>query len=174
VEIRVAIDPQDPRILYSWDGKGNLLKSLDGGATWATLPLPNGADDLLSLRRLIVDPAAPRTLYAVAFSIFYEQTSLLKSTDGGLTWARAEQGLPPGSDLRDLAFDQERPATLYAATNRGVFVSNDAGGRWLSLTKKGLTNRDVVRVSVDPYDPATIYAGTRGDGGLFVITRSDR
>lgn len=174
LRIEITIDPQDPRILYSWDGKGNLLKSIDGGATWATLPLPNGVDDLLSLRRLVIDPTAPQTLYAVAFSIFFEQASLIRSTDGGLTWARVEQGLPPGTDIRDLALDPERPSTLYAATNRGVFVSNDAAGRWLALTKKGLTNRDVVWVSVDPYDPATIYAGTRGDGGLFVLTRSDR
>ncbi|HKH46675.1 MAG TPA: hypothetical protein VKM72_18610 [Thermoanaerobaculia bacterium] len=174
VEMGITIDPQDPRVLYAPDGLGNLLKSTDRGATWTTLPVRGIDLELPIFSRLVIDPAAPQTLYAIASSLYSDQSALIKSTDGGVTWVREEQGLPLGTEIRDLAIDPERTATLYAATNRGVFVSDDAGAHWLSLPKKGLTNRDVVRVSLDPFDPATIYAGTRGDGGLFVLTRSVR
>lgn len=174
VEMGITLDPQDPRILYAPDGQGNLVKSTDRGATWTPLPVRGIDLEIPIVSRLVIDPAAPQTLYAVAISLYGGQSALLKSADGGITWSQTEQGLPPGTEVRDLAIDPERTATLYAATNRGVFVSEDAGAHWLSLPKKGLTNRDVVRVSLDPFDPATIYAATRGDGGLFVITRSDR
>jgi len=126
------------------------------------------------LKKIWGDPVWSKVIAAGILAAVAATVALIKSTDGGTTWARAEQGLPPGTEVRDLAIDPERTATHYAATNRGVFVSEDAGAHRLSLTKKGLTNRDVVRVSLDPFDPATIYAGTRGDGGLFVITRSLR
>ena len=98
---------------------------------------------------------------------------MIKSVDGGISWTLAAKELPPAALVRDLAIDPERPATLYAATSQGVFVSEDGAQHWSSLSK-GLTSLDVQRISLDPFSPATLYAGTHGDGGLFVFTRPGR
>jgi photosystem II stability/assembly factor-like uncharacterized protein len=173
VGTRVVVDPSNPDVLYAPDTTGRLLKSTDGGATWTLQPVRDIGLSVPSLATLLIDPTAPQTLYAAAYSWVNSTSALIKSTDGGHTWTRAEQGFPPGTEIRDLALDPENPATLYAATSRGIYLSEDTGAHW-TLFSEGLTNRDAVRVRVDPFDPATIYAGTKGDGGLFVITRSGR
>ncbi len=168
----ITVDPQDPRVLYVPDLRERLLKSTDRGATWTARPVEVAGLPLPRLSRLVIDPASPQTLYAFAYSSQFDIRTVVKSTNGGQSWAKISQRLPE-ADYRDLVLDPERPATLYLATSEGVFVSEDAGARWSTLSK-GLTNRDVYRVQVDPFDHATIYAGTEGDGGLFVLTRSDR
>ncbi|RCK71847.1 MAG: hypothetical protein ANABAC_2670 [Anaerolineae bacterium] len=56
----VAIDPNDPSILYASSDDGVLFKSTDGGATW---------DDIVffqyqvSLTALAIDPQASTTIY---------------------------------------------------------------------------------------------------------------
>jgi photosystem II stability/assembly factor-like uncharacterized protein len=167
----LVIDPADPRVLYL----APLLKSTDGGATWKLLqvridPVPGRG----SVARLVVDPADSQTLYAAAHFSGYPDM-VVKSTDGGHSWASAGQGLPqsPSVSVRDLALDRARPATLYAATSQGVYLSDDGGEHWSPLSS-GLTKRNIWTISLDPFDPATLYAGTEGDGGLFVLTRSDR
>jgi photosystem II stability/assembly factor-like uncharacterized protein len=166
----IVIDPRDPRILYVPDSQGRLLKSTDRGVTWTVLPVKGIGQSVLL--RLVIDPTAPQTLYAAVYSYRDGRGSAIRSTDGGRTWARVSQRLQ-AADIRDLALDRERPTTLYLATSEGVFISEDAGARW-SPFSKGLTSRDVYRIQVDLLDSATIYAGTRGDGGLFVLTRSNR
>jgi photosystem II stability/assembly factor-like uncharacterized protein len=169
--IRVAIDPRDPQVLYVSSIAKGLLKSTDRGATWTIVAA--GAASFPSpglVLRLVPDTSERDTLYAIAFSPLDLTQTVLKSVNGGSSWTFAVKGLPPGVLVQDLAIDPERPATLYAATSQGVFVSEDGAGRWSSLSK-GLTSLDVLRISLDPFDPATIYAGTHGDGGLFVLTR---
>jgi photosystem II stability/assembly factor-like uncharacterized protein len=63
---------------------------------------------------------------------------------------------PAGGSIRALAIDPRTPATLYAATQKGVFKSIDGGGHW-STTNPG---RSIVVLAIDPQAPATIYAGT--------------
>jgi photosystem II stability/assembly factor-like uncharacterized protein len=172
--VRVVIDPRDPQVLYVSSSTKGLLKSTDRGATWTIVAA--GGSSLPSpglVLRLSLDPSARETLYAVAYSPLDLTQTVLKSVNGGSSWTFAVKGLPPAAVVRDLAIDPERLATLYAATSQGVFVSEDGAGHWSSLSK-GLTSLDVLRISLDPFDPATIYAGTHGDGGLFVLTRPGR
>lgn len=170
----IAIDPVDPRVLYLADSKGRLIKSVDRGASWTDLTVrPAALGERGFVSRVVIDPASTTTLYAVAYFSAANLQTVVKSTDGGQTWARADQGVPRTAFVRDLSLDPSRPATLYAATRQGVFVSEDGGAHWSSLSD-GLTNRDVLRVRLDPFDPATLYAATEEDGGLFVLTRSGR
>jgi len=163
----LVVDPTDPRVLYLGHASSALFKSIDRGATWKAL---GGAGNI---SRLVIDPSAPQTLYAIAHFPSTAVETVEKSADGGLTWTLAARGLPAGIELRDLALDEGRPLTLYLATARGVFVTDDGGDHWTPLMK-GLTKRNIWTIRIDPFDPATIYAGTEADGGLFVLTRSDR
>jgi photosystem II stability/assembly factor-like uncharacterized protein len=159
----LAIDPADSRIIYLGHAWSPLYKSSDRGATWKSL------DGAGRVSRLVIDPSVPRTLYAIAQ--FYGTVE--KSVDGGRTWTSAAQGLPAGIALHDLTLDARHPLTLYLATSRGVFVTGDGGDHWSPLMN-GLTKRNVWTIRIDPFDPATLYAGTEGEGGLFVLTRPDR
>jgi len=174
----VAVDPQNPEILYvtggfpsgSYPPAANLLKSTDRGKTWKEISILGGTQ---FVSQLLVHPQGGGLLYAALSRYLYLQPTLAKSTDGGEHWEEADSGLPlqvNGLAL-DVALDPTRRSTLYAATDQGLFVSDDGGGLWTPLGE-GLPTPQVSQVLVDPFDPATIYAGTIANGGLFVLTRS--
>jgi len=52
---------------------------------------------------------------------------------------------------------------IYAGTNGfGIYKSTDGGASW-SAINAGLTNLAVTSIVVDPNNPSTLYAGTRGE-----------
>jgi photosystem II stability/assembly factor-like uncharacterized protein len=101
----VAIDPQDPNVVYAGVGddvgaEGDLFKSTDRGVSWVSLlPHPYAIDSILT------DPSNPGTIYVI------QEGSLTKSMDGGQTWVALDLG--PGRDtFGPLVMDPQDSATL--------------------------------------------------------------
>jgi photosystem II stability/assembly factor-like uncharacterized protein len=145
-----------------------LFKSVDGGDTWnepvvSFNDYPFGRADIL--RRLVIDPRNPDTVYAVV-DHNNDYIELFGSTDGGVTW-KILKGF-----VSDVAIDPRDPNALYAATEvyfgpNGVITSTDGGTNWEPL-KEGFPRSAFFRILViDPQD--TIYAGTTA--GLFALRR---
>jgi photosystem II stability/assembly factor-like uncharacterized protein len=128
------------------------------GRTWQSINPPEK-----SVVSLAVAPDDPKQLYAGTAS-----TGLYRSTDGGKTWERAEQGLYmiPGVPLRITAVtvDQQDPYRVVAAAsygvgsriaNEGLYESQDAGHTWRrlagieSLVTQLTANQDVVYAATD-------------------------
>ena len=55
---------------------------------------------------------------------------VMKSTDGGQTWAPVMSGLDPRSEFYTLIIYPPDHDTLFLSTSRGVYASLDAGERW--------------------------------------------
>src|SRR5207237_8521707 len=57
---------------------------------------------------------------------------IFKTTDLGRTWKRISEGLPRSSlgFVHVVREDPVRRGTLFAGTERGVYVTFDDGGRW--------------------------------------------
>lgn len=164
----VAVDPQNPNIVYAGTADGDnggsgLWKSTDGGVSWTNL----GAADVYATA---IDPRNPGTIYAVW------NGSLAKSTDGGQTW-NADFGLglwPVGP----LVIDPQNSATIYCVGYDGttrrdeIFRSTDAGASWTEVGGSGPSGSGlrgfVNSLTLDPQDPRTLHAAT--DSGLFAIT----
>lgn len=131
----------------------------DAGDAWQKLEaLPDLAISLA------VAPDDPRTLYAGTVS-----TGVYKSTDGGQTWSRLDNGLAliPGAALRvtALAVDEQNPERVVAAVAyglgsqlapEGVYESSDAGQRWTKLM-----DLDSVATQLT-IERGVIYAATAG------------
>ncbi|HEY8062422.1 MAG TPA: glycosyl hydrolase, partial [Gemmatimonadales bacterium] len=60
---------------------------------------------------------------------------LYKTTDYGATWRKIVDGIPPTEFTRAIREDLVRPGLLYAATERSIYVSYDAGDHWQSLKR---------------------------------------
>ncbi|MEE8124642.1 MAG: hypothetical protein V3T42_02390 [Nitrospirales bacterium] len=56
-----------------------------------------------------------------------------------------------------------KPNIVYVATDEAVYKSNDTGVTWKRLGGE-LTRTRVISLAIDPNLPATIFAGTMGDG----------
>ena len=120
---------------------GSVLKSADGGATWTTAYggqlTPLAAPFALTAAGTAPDAATVYASFAVT-----GVGSLVRSDDGGGTWAKVDGGAPPvdGPWLATaLATNPAQPAWVYAAvsgstggaaTPGGVFASPDRGQSW--------------------------------------------
>ncbi len=142
----LRVDPTDPFRLWGSAGSFSssnpfpvtnavpLLRSTDGGDSWATVPTPDLGCLLFDLR---FAPSSPSTLYVAGAKSddsvnFCKLTnpSLFRSTDDGATWTEADAGLG-GHSVTALAVDPLDPRLVYAGTG-GEYVFDNGDGVWKS------------------------------------------
>jgi hypothetical protein len=176
-------------------GGGKLLRSLDGGGNWSdvyTIPPWTGSYFDGYIRSLAASATDPGTLYA-GIDGQCQGGGILKSSDDGASWSLLDllSSIPDPFDpcandpdchatieiwpdpcplpkVRAIVSDPLRPATLYAGTNRGLWISTDNGARWRDKNLR-LDNYDIQALVAAPGTQTTLYAGTSG-GGVYKLT----
>jgi len=118
--------PGDPNTLYASGhpaagGNLGLIASSDGGKTW--IEVSPGLNGPVDFHQMTVSLADPRVIYGL-------YGDLQVSRDAGQTWA--EVG-PVADGVIDLAASARDADILYAATERSLLVSLDAGKSWRAL-----------------------------------------
>jgi photosystem II stability/assembly factor-like uncharacterized protein len=160
----VALSPTFARdgLALAATGAG-LFRSTDGGETWAAVHA--GMDDPLLLTVAFAPPNADGSATA------YVTTAtgrLYTSSDGGKQWQEVVAWAGLGVAVA-LAFSPDYAAdgTLFAATNEGVFRSQDHAQRWESSTF-GLHDLDVLCLAVAPdfASNEVLWAGA-AQGGFY-------
>ncbi len=157
----LAVDPQDPKIIYvGIDGDpsggkngGGIFKSEDGGATWKQLANQPGSRRMYF--GLAVDPTDSRRIF---WGSCGAKGGVYRSADSGATWQNV------------FAKDEwifnvmVSPAGVVYCSGKNLWRSTDHGATWKQLTN--LTNNwTVVGIEVDPRDAKTIWiSATTWDG----------
>jgi len=113
-----------------------------------------------NVRTLTVDPNAPQKIYAGT-----AQGNVFVSADAAQSWTEHSVGLPVLDAISDLEFDGPGKR-LYAATAKGLFVSDDGAQHWTSLhtAASGLPIDQYTTLAFDLHAPTVIYAGTATHG----------
>ena len=147
---KIVVDPRDSDIvlvaaqgpLWASGGDRGLFRTSDGGTTW---DLVLEIDENTGVTDLLMDPRNPDLLYAAAYQRRRHVWTLInggpgsgiyKSLDGGVSWKKANKGLPSGDKGRiGLAMSPQNPNVLYATVEAadgksGFFRSDDRGERW--------------------------------------------
>lgn len=120
--------------------------SFSQGQSWRTvLPLREGVFDVAF---------RGTTAYAGA-----ETNGVFKSTDGGVNWSLASNGIVP-TRITDLTFTAEPAPTLLAATGGGAYRSTDNGRTWAPVRIAEIAF--VYTVAADPVRPPIVWLGTGG------------
>ncbi len=149
------------------DNRG-IFRSQDGGKTWKKV-YANDAN--FGVVDMCTDPDHPSTIYA---AIYYGETGsgpskvaatsdIIKSTDGGATWAPLEsKGLPDKARGR-LGISVAAGSSghrLYAIVEQGFFRSDDGGANWYQSTKdpRLLGSPYFSRIFSDTHNPDVLYA----------------
>lgn len=139
-----------------WLACGNgVMRSTDGGTRWR---ITTGWQITEALK-VSADPKSPSTVYAAtAYGIF-------KTTNKGENWEQMNIGLALPFTA-DVLVDRSNSSHVLAATEEGLYASNDGGRVW---KLSGLKGKGVRTMAQDPLNPRILMAGTEEDG----VFRSD-
>ncbi|MEJ2584433.1 MAG: glycosyl hydrolase [Robiginitalea sp.] len=178
---RIVVHPDNPDLvwvaaqgaLHGPTQERGILKSTDGGATWKKGLFVN---DLTGCSDLSIDVHNPKVLYAAMWEHIRKPwkvisggpgSGMYKSTDGGETWFKIEEGLPEEKGKMAVAVSRANPNRLYAVVESdsqkekgGLFVSKDAGDSWTRVSgDHRLIQRAwyYIEVTADPNDEHTVY-----------------
>jgi photosystem II stability/assembly factor-like uncharacterized protein len=194
---RIAVHPRDPKTAYVaaagdlWrpGGERGLYKTSDGGATWkAVLTAPAPYGDRVGACEVTLDPVDPETVYAALYARRRTPWSfasgpaategkdvggIFKSTDGGATWRKLANGLPPATGRIGIDVSRKNPRIVYAVVQSleggtndsagvrsrkgGVFRSDDGGESWTRTSPLNPRPFYFSQIRVDPENEQRIY-----------------
>lgn len=145
-----------PSVLYAGVFQG-VYKSTDGGQTWRRVSQAI-KPQILSLAG---DPGDPQTLYAgTTPNSDTPVGGVFKTTNGGRTWRHLTL---PNHSVTALAISPAAPATVWAGTDAGLYVSRDAGASWSLI--EAIPPSFFTALAAHPTRGGTLYAS--GQTGLF-------
>jgi photosystem II stability/assembly factor-like uncharacterized protein len=183
-----TVDPKNNDIVYaaaeisSWSGgrpgrngrefdltRGVVYKTMDGGRNWKAVWRGENL-----ARYIWIDPRNTNVLY-ISTGIFDREANnsdpikgipggegILKSTDGGKTWKRVNNGLK-NLYVGTLFMHPTNPNILLAGTgniqyaeNSGVYLTTDGGTNWVHVLRDQIINSVEIAVS----NPSIVYAGS--------------
>ncbi|MBK8246812.1 MAG: hypothetical protein IPK85_05370 [Gemmatimonadetes bacterium] len=130
----IAFHPTDPRTIYL-GSQGGVWKTTNGGNTWTAL---TDAQCTTSIGAVVVDPVTPTIVYAGtgdARSFVQAGCGVLRSTDGGNTWAPPQGIELQGAYTYHMAIDRATAGSINStrvlvATHRGLYTSVNSGQSW--------------------------------------------
>lgn len=141
----------EPSALYwSEDGgrhwhEASALRQLPSAPTWSFPPRPWTSH----VRAIALSPHDPGLVL-----VGIELGGILRSTDGGMTWADQRPGCY--LDCHALLLHPAMPELVFEAAGGGVARSEDAGDTWHTVNE-GLDCRYVWAVASPPDDPTTWF-----------------
>ena len=168
--LSLTVDPANPNIVWAGSASGGLWKSTTGGTGSNAWSYVNTGFNALSISAIALDPANSNIIYIGTGEISTYQRPLigtpgarasygmgiLKSSDGGITWAQT--GLtwtfPEITAIQKIVINPLNSQTLFTATSEGVFKSLDAGVSW-TKSNQTLMAMDVV---MNPNDTTVLFS----------------
>jgi photosystem II stability/assembly factor-like uncharacterized protein len=143
----VAVDPSDGNHILIGAAGGGVWETRDRGDSWA--PRSDGQPSLAT-GAIGFDPSNPMTAYAgTGEGNFFRRlgAGLLRSVDGGATWAVHATAPFMGRGFYDLIVDPLDGNHLLAALDNGLFESTDGGVTWTA-------RRNVATFDLSVHPPA--------------------
>jgi photosystem II stability/assembly factor-like uncharacterized protein len=160
----IAVCKNNPDIVYVATGDSDgtpssggewysigIIKTTDGGVTWAKTGITRELANGYLINRLLVDPTNDNIVIAGAADGIY------KSADGGVTWSNKQNG-----NFKDLEFKPNDPNVVYGATlgrwsgNSSIWKSTNKGDSW-TMKKQGGDIAGTSRICLEVVDNPAYY-----------------
>ncbi len=180
--LRITIDPSRPNDIYAALEVSGVIRSTDGGETWADMSAPliafaqqphlqsnvggrhcGVAEGMLDSHATAISPAAPETVFLGI------RMGLFRSDDRGVTWHDTEIGrFSPLTYCHDVIVSPHDPRVMYTCLSPAAFSedgtlyrSDDLAQTWRRIDHGIKAGSTLMAVSEHPRDPTKIYCVTR-------------
>jgi photosystem II stability/assembly factor-like uncharacterized protein len=175
----LVVDQHDPNLLYAGTGSnfsegtnGRIFKSTDGGMNWDTVFC------CIDIIKLVMHPDSSSVIYAAIGGANLNVGGVIKTTDAGINWFRADSGifLAPFVSVDAIEIDWSNPQTLYAGTvsvdwPTGIYKTANSGNSWLKLPDTThYSDGPVAVIAIDPKNSNTIYMGAGSNPAVLKST----
>ncbi len=195
----LAVDPDDPDVLYLGTGEANssgdsyagtgLYRTTNGGDDWEFLGFANSCH----IGRVAIDPSDNTKLFVASMGSLFSTSNdrgVYRSTNGGTNW---EQVLftNDSTGCIDIVINPSNTDIVYASmwqrirgpedrrvggTHSGIYRSIDGGDNWDRLTTGLPSGEDIGRIglAICPSNPSRLYASVvNHPGDLIDFYRTD-
>ena len=131
-----AASPVAAGTLWAGTDDGYVWVTRDSGHTWSNVT-PPGVTAWSKVTQIEASHSDANTAYfsVSRFRVDDLRPYVYRTRDGGKTWQSISDGLPADAPVNAVREDTLRPGLLFAATERSVWVSFDAGDHWDSLQR---------------------------------------
>lgn len=172
----LLIDKTNPGIMYSGGVSGGIWKSVDAGGSWVKC---TGSDQMENMAVSCITQAADGSIYfgtGEAYTSFHGVPAggfigggIWKSTDGD-TFTRLNDTKPTSINstsvewvfVNDIEADPVNANRIYAATNKGLRMTDDAGATWTNPPTDPSSFTSVVDAVEVGADGSVIFAAPSG------------
>ncbi|MGH7654369.1 MAG: hypothetical protein ACREN6_06865 [Gemmatimonadaceae bacterium] len=136
-------------------------KSVDDGTTWTPVAAAGASCSAQCWYDMYVavSPADPATVYFGGFNLY-------QSIDSGATFTTITGGgkNTVHVDQHALIFDPQRPDTMYAGNDGGIYRSVDGGTTWTTLNTNLAITQFYAGISFNPANATDILGGAQDNG----------
>ncbi|WP_411030765.1 VPS10 domain-containing protein [Spongiimicrobium sp. 3-5] len=133
----LAESPKQEGLIYAGTDDGIIQTTEDGGNTWRKLEVGSikGIPSTAFVNDIRADLFDANTVYAALDNHKYGDFKpyLIKSNDKGRTWSSINGNLPTRLLTWRLVQDHVKKNLLFAATEFGVYFTNNGGSNWIQL-----------------------------------------
>ncbi|MEI6816901.1 MAG: T9SS type A sorting domain-containing protein [Bacteroidota bacterium] len=168
----IAINPTDTSMIFIATGdkdasdtySAGVMKSTDGGLTFATTGLNWGVNLTRNIARLIINPDSANIMLAAT------TIGIVRTINGGATWTTS---LSIGG-IYDMEFKPSHPRTVYACSGTHVYRSVNGGTTFTALsTGLPTTGTTRMQLAVTANDTNYVYVlAAATDNSYYGLYRS--
>lgn len=160
----IVLDPLNSNVIYIATGDKDagdthsigIMKSQNGGQTWATTGLSWTPSQQRRIYRLLINPQNPNTLIAAT------SVGMYRSLNAGATWTQVLAGT-----FVDAEYKPGDTTTVFAVTNTGFARSLNGGASYSFITIASTLSSNRLSLAVTPANNNYVYILVSNNNNAF-------
>lgn len=126
----IAESPMEKGVIWTGSDCGLVNVTMDGGKTWSNITPTDLAESQINSIELSSFDKGVAYVSATRYKLNDYSTYAYKTSDYGKTWVKINNGVKADDFIKVIREDKKNKNILYAGSERGFYLSTDAGSSW--------------------------------------------